>query len=68
MNNINQKSKLSRLQEVDLVFSHFYPHFYSLFFLIYFPLFLFLELRVGVSDKIMQSHNRPHQMTQSQVT
>jgi len=53
-----------RSQEVNSVFSHFLMLFSFLFNLFFF--ILFLELRVRVSDKIMLSHSRSHQMTQSQ--
>ena len=46
---------------VDLVSLYF--HFYFLFFLIYFSSFLFLELRIRVSDDITWSylgHIRQH--------
>ena len=45
---------LSRIQRVDLVFSHFPFYFYFLFNLFF--IFLFLELRTRVSDDITQSY------------
>ena len=56
--------RVSRSQEVDLVFSHFLMLFSFLFDLFFF--ILFLELRVRVSDKITLSHSRSHQITWSQ--
>ena len=45
---------MSRSQEVNLTFLIFFSHVYFIFDLFF--IFLFLELRVSVSDNIIWSH------------